>query len=328
MNFLITGGTGFIGSRLALRCASDGHRVKVLGLENTPAESFNKALLDRSGVEVAPVKVTESDQLLHHMAGIDVVFHLAAAQHEMNVPDSVFWEVNVDGTRNIIESAISAKVKKVIHGSTIGVYGIVDGLIDEDTSCEPENIYGKTKYEGEKLALSYSEKIPLTVVRIPEVYGPGDRRLLKLFKMVQKNKFFMIGSGENLHHLIYVDDLNEGLLLSAQVGDADGETFLLAGPKPLSTTEMVDAIARSLDKETKYMRFPFWPFYVIAYMLEMILRPMKIQPPLHRRRMDFFRKSFRLSNDKAKKVIGFVPKTDFIDGTKETSKWYIQNRLI
>jgi nucleoside-diphosphate-sugar epimerase len=328
MNIIITGGTGFIGSRLALKCASDGHRVKVLGLENTPAESYNKTLLEENGVAVEPVKVTDFEQLLVQMQDIDVVYHLAAAQHEMNIPDSVFWEVNVEGTKNILEASIAKQVKKVVHGSTIGVYGIVNGPVDEKTPCKPENIYGKTKYEGEQLALSYSEKIPLTVVRIPEVYGPGDRRLLKLFKMVKTGRFFMIGDGKNLHHLIYVDDLIEGLLESAQTGASDGDTLLLAGPRPISTAEMVDAIAKSYDRDAKYIRFPFWPFYALATVLELALRPIKVQPPLHRRRMDFFKKSFTLSFEKAKRVTGFEPCVDFYDGARETSKWYEENGLI
>ena len=216
MNILITGGTGFIGSRLALRCKRNGDFVTVLGRENTPAEIQNKKLLDEEQIRVSLIGVDDKESINNLLKGIDIVFHLAAAQHEMNIPDKVFWDVNVEGTRNLLDASVQNGIKRFVHGSTIGVYGVLDGKIDENSPCKPDNIYGKTKLEGEKLVLSYKEKLPVSVVRIPETYGPGDRRLLKLFKAVQKKVFALIGKGQNLHHLIYVEDLVDGFLLSCQ----------------------------------------------------------------------------------------------------------------
>src|SRR5678809_506559 len=122
MNILITGGTGFIGSRLALKCLEDGHSVKILGRENNAAESENRKLLESNGIKITLGSVTESDKVYEVCQGIDLVYHLAAAQHEANVPDQHFWEVNVTGTRNILEASVKAQVKRFIHGSTIGVY--------------------------------------------------------------------------------------------------------------------------------------------------------------------------------------------------------------
>ena len=207
MNILITGGTGFIGSRLALRSKQNGDTIIVLGRENTPAEVQNKKLLEEKGIKVSLVSVNDKSSIEELLKGIDIVFHLAAAQHEMNIPDKVFWDVNVEGTRNLLDASVQNGVKRFIHGSTIGVYGILDGKIDENSPCKPDNIYGKTKLEGEKLVFSYREKLPVSIVRIPETYGPGDRRLLKLFKAIQKKVFVMIGNGQNLHHLIFVEAL-------------------------------------------------------------------------------------------------------------------------
>jgi nucleoside-diphosphate-sugar epimerase/2-polyprenyl-3-methyl-5-hydroxy-6-metoxy-1,4-benzoquinol methylase len=322
MKVLITGGTGFIGSRLALRCKERGYDVKVLGLANTPAEAQNILELKRKAVEVTPVSVQDRDGLTRELKDVDIVYHLAAAQHEMNVPDDHFREVNVGGTRNVIEAAIEAGVKRFVHGSTIGVYGIVDGPIDESTPCNPENIYGETKLEGEELALSYKDKLPVVVIRIPEVFGPGDRRLLKLFKMIQKNRFFMIGNGENFHHLIYIDDLIQAFFLAAEKDEALGQVFLLAGEKPIPTSEMIDSIAKHLNAKGSLFRVPFGPVYLAAATMESVLRPIGIQPPLHRRRMDFFKKSFELSWKKAHKFLSYQPMVNFSDGVLETARWY------
>ncbi|HZA28431.1 MAG TPA: NAD-dependent epimerase/dehydratase family protein, partial [Gammaproteobacteria bacterium] len=216
MKIGITGGTGFIGSRLAIKSLEQGHSVELLGQVNNAAELENQEMLKDRGINVTLGSVTEREQLFGLVQGCDIVFHLAAAQHEANVPDQHFWDVNVEGTRNVLEVSVEAKIKRFVHGSTIGVYGsALAGEIDEASSISPDNIYGVTKYEGERLALSFADKIPISIVRISETYGPGDRRLLKLFKAIKKNVFFMIGKGDNKHQLIYVDDLIEGMYLAA-----------------------------------------------------------------------------------------------------------------
>lgn len=216
MQVLITGGTGFIGSRLALRCLEDGHAVRVLGQRNTEAETANADRIEERGAEVMIASVTSKEEVREAMQGVDTVFHLAAAQHEANVPDQHFYDVNVGGTKNVLGAAADAGVGQFVHGSSIGVYGsAIDGTLDESSQTNPDNIYGITKLEGENLALTYNGRLPVSVIRISEAYGPGDMRLLRLFRAIAKQKFFMIGKGENLHHPIYIDDLLDGILLSA-----------------------------------------------------------------------------------------------------------------
>jgi len=328
VNVLVTGGTGFIGSRLALRCAARGDGVRVLAQENTEAELSNRDALEAAGVEVFLGSVTDPQAVRGALAGIDVVFHLAATQHEMNVPDEKFRNVNVDGTRNVLEAALRAGARRVVHGSTIGVYGRPRGVLDEESPVEPDNIYGVTKLEGERLALSWSDRIPVVAIRIPEVYGPGDRRLLKLFRAIGKGAFFMIGSGRNLHHVIYVDDLVDGLLAAAESPDTPGQLFVLAGPEPVSSNHMARAIAEALEVRPPRFRAPLWPFAMLAAVLEFALRPIGVQPPLHRRRLDFFRKSFELSTEKARMTFGFTPSVDFDRGARRTAKWYRDQELL
>ena len=323
MKIVITGGTGFIGSRLAIKSLEQGHSVEVLGQVNNAAELENQEMLKDRGINVTLGSVTEREQLFGLVQGCDIVFHLAAAQHETNVPDQHFWDVNVEGTRNVLEVSVEAKIKRFVQGSTIGVYGsALAGEIDEASSISPDNIYGVTKYEGERLALSFADKIPISIVRISETYGPGDRRLLKLFKAIKKNVFFMIGKGDNKHQLIYVDDLIEGMYLAATAEQAVGEIFVLAGKEVLSTQEMVDSIAKELGTSIRRSHAPLGPFLITATIMEKTLRPLGIQPPLHRRRLDFFRKSFFFSQEKALKILGFQPKIGFAEGVAETARWY------
>lgn len=323
MNVLITGGTGFIGSQLALRCLEKGYSVKVLGQENTEAEKENKKLIENKGAEVLLHSVSDKEFLMDIVQGIDIVFHLAAAQHEMNVPDQRYWDVNVEGTGNVLEAGLKAGVKRFVHGSTIGVYGAtLKGDLNEESPLNPSNIYGETKLEGEKLVLSYKDKLPVVIIRISETYGPGDRRLLKLFKSIKKKMFFIIGNGRNIHHLIYVEDLIDGMLLASETDDAPGKVFVIAGKESLTTAGMVDVIAEKLGTKVPGIKAPLFLFLFAATIMEMLFRPLGIQPPLHRRRMDFFRKSFSFSQERSLKYLNFIPKTNFSEGVSKTKEWY------
>lgn len=322
MRMLVTGGTGFIGSRLVLRGLEEGDEVRVLAQENTPAEASNRRRLERAGAELLLGSVNDEATVADAVKDVDVVVHLAAAQHEMSVPDDHFVSVNVQGTRRMLQASAEAGVKRFVHGSTIGVYGELEGTIDESSPCQPDNIYGETKLEGERLARDFTDELPVVIVRIPEVYGPGDRRLLKLFRSVQKGMFFIIGSGQNFHHLLYVDDLVDTLQTASVHPDAPGELLLLAGPEPVTTEEMVTWVAKVVGGRTPRVRLPMLPFRIAAAGLEDMLRPLGIQPPLHRRRLDFFRKSFTLSTDRARRVIGFSPEVNFAEGARRTANWY------
>lgn len=328
MRALVTGGTGFIGSRLALRLLEDGHPVRVLGQENTDAEAENRRRVADRGAEVVLGSVTDDGTVREAVEQRDTVFHLAATQHEMNVPDRVFHQVNVEGTRRVLEASAAAGVRRFVHGSTIGVYGSPEVTVDEDTPPDPDNIYGETKLEGERVVLGHGGPPEVVVIRISEVYGPGDRRLLKLFRAVEKGTFFLVGPGENIHHAIYVDDLVRGLMAAATEPDAVGEVILLAGAEPVTTNRMVEDVAAAVDAAPPRLRFPLPPFVALATLMEVSLRPLGFQPPLHRRRLDFFRKSFTLSGEKAERVLGFVPEVGFAEGARRTAAWYREEGML
>ena len=322
MKVLITGGTGFIGSRLALRCLAEGHSVLVLGQENTWAENWRRAELEEAGVTVRLGSVARAESWSDLMSGVHTVYHLAAAQHEVGVPDSHFVRVNVDGTRNGVRAAERHNVQRFVYGSTIGVYGALLGPVDEDSPCRPDNIYGRTKLEGERISLAAADRLPVLAVRIPETYGPGDFRLLKLFRSVAAGRFPIIGSGMNLHHPIYVHDLVDGLLACAKVSNANGEVLLLPGAEILSSREMATRVAHVLGVKPPRLRLPVLPLLLLSIVIERGLKPFGIDPPLHRRRLDFFRKSFQISSEKAERLIGFAARTDFNTGVRATALWY------
>src|SRR5690606_40266646 len=127
----------------------------------------------------------------------DTVFHLAAAQHESNFGIDYFRAVNVCGTRNLLDACEEAGVERFVYGSTIGVYGSArNGHLDESSAPRPENVYGLTKLEAERAVAARGDRLKWTIVRISETYGPGDGRLVKLFRLVDTGVVPIIGSGK------------------------------------------------------------------------------------------------------------------------------------
>jgi len=329
MRILVTGGTGFIGARLAVIASESHHGVLVTGLGSQSVERQRRDSLEAAGIAVRLGSILDPAFLASITRNCDVVVHLAAAQHEMNVPDEHFCRVNVDGTRMVLEAALANGVRRFVYGSTIGVYGPgSENLLDEQSPVRPENIYDRTKWQAEELVRTYSQRIETVIVRISEVYGPGDFRLLKLFRAIKDRRFVMLGPGRNERQAVYVDDLAKGLLLATTRAQAAGQTYLLAGREVLTTSEVIAQIAKVLDVPAPRLSVPLWPFVPAALLVEHTLRPLGIQPPLHGRRLDFFRKSYRFSIDRSVRELGFDPSVSFAEGAGSTARWYAEEGLL
>ncbi|MBS0419172.1 MAG: NAD-dependent epimerase/dehydratase family protein [Proteobacteria bacterium] len=329
MKIFLTGGSGFIGSRLAPLAVNAGHEVTVVTPINTPTEKARCEALTQAGIKLVIAPLEDSAVIARELQGKDAVIHLAAAQHEAEQPESYFHRINVDGTRSLLEAAAKAGVRRFVHGSTIGVYGsAADGSLDEDSPLAPDNPYGRTKMAAEKVVREFVSPLEWTIIRISETYGPGDMRLLKLFKGVKKGRFPIIGGGRNLHQVIYVEDLSRGLLAACTQAAANKQTVVLAGSEKITTNDMVAAVSDAVGNPKKPPHVPLWPFMLAARVFEATFSPLGLKPPLHRRRLDFFKKSFYFSNARAENVLNFRPQVPFREGARKSAEWYQTNGLI
>lgn len=328
MTILLTGATGFIGARMAERLHGKGLQLTLLGRMRNEIERGRAAALRGLGLQVHDVDVGSPD-VADHLAGTDVVIHLAAAQHEANQPAAYFERINVGGTRSLLEASVSAGVRRFVYGSTIGVYGqALEGELHERSPVAPDNHYGRTKLAAEQLVQEHASHIEVVIGRISEVYGPGDNRLLKLFGGIAKGLFFPIGPGRNLHQVIYVDDLVDGLHELGTSAEVIGRTLVLAGDEVITTNEMCGLIAEAVRRPLPRLRLPLPPFLWTAVLMEQTLGRIGIQPPLHRRRLDFFRKSFHFSPVERNRRLQWRPGVRFKEGARLTAEWYRQAGLL
>jgi dihydroflavonol-4-reductase len=303
--------------------------VIATGRAELPIEIERLNELRAANVQVEAGVLQDTDLAQKVLQDRNCVIHLAAAQHESEKPESYFRAINVDATRALLERCVAAGVQRFVYGSSIGVYGESgSALLDENSPLRPQNAYTRTKVEAEGVVKRYTGRIGTCVIRISETYGPGDQRLLKLFKALDRGHFMMIGPGTNCRQMMHVNDLIRVLLLAAQHERALGETFVVAGQEVLTTNQTVKTIAEVLERSPPRVRIPLWPVMAAAKVCEATLPRFNIQPPIHERRLDFFRKSFVFSTVKAKHVLGFQPDITFHAGAADTAAWYRSRGLL
>lgn len=319
---LVTGATGFTGGHLALRLRKLGYPVRAL------VRSVSKAgPLVEQGIEVVQGDITRAADVERAAEGAWKIFHIAALFRTAGHPDSYYHDVNVGGTRNVLDAARRQGTERVIHCSTIGVHGDVGEVPStEESPYKPGDIYQSTKLEGELLAReAFAKGLPGSVVRPASIYGPGDLRLLKLFRTIRNGSFRMFGSGEPFFHMVYIDDLVDGLLLCAEREEALGEVFIIAGPRYIQLREMASLIAGAVGVDPPRGRLPLWPLWAAATVCEAICMPLRIEPPLYRRRVAFFVNNRAFSCEKARRLLGYEPRVDPSDGIRRTARWYFEN---
>lgn len=321
MRILVTGGTGFTGKALVRRLLDEGHQVVALDYK----EGLKTEELKNWGAEVVIGSVTDKKRVDQCMEGVDVVHHLAAAFRELDVPNSYYHEVNVQGTKNTLESAFRHNVKKFIYCSTCGVHGNIDHPPGgEEAPIKPADYYQSTKYEAEPLVNEYFKKGMNTVILRPAaIYGPGDpERFLMIFKRAAKGSFPMFGNGKTLYHPLYIDNLTDALMLAMEEGKGNGQAFLIADEHYLEIGELVQKVGTALGIDVRIRHYPIIPLIIAGHIFEKLCKPFKITPPIFPRRVDWYRQNRAFNIDKAKKELGYRPKVGIDEGLRKTAEWY------
>ncbi len=327
MRVLVTGGTGFTGSALVARLVEEGHSVIALDYK----EGLDTARLRAAGAEVVIGSVTDRATVDRCMKGVEVVHHLAAAFRELNVPRSHYDAVNVQGTRNVFQSALEHGVAKVIYCSTCGVHGNVERPpANEDAPIAPADYYQRTKYEGELVAREYAAKGMQTVILRPAaIYGPGDpERFFMIFRRVARGSFPMFGSGKTFYHPLYIDNLVDAFMLSMEDGRGVGGTYLIADEEYYPIEEIVRQVGEALGVPVKIRRFPITPLVVTGHVMETVCRPFRITPPIFPRRVDWYRQNRAFDISRAKQELGYSPRVPLLEGLRRTGEWYREQGLL
>lgn len=330
MKTLVTGATGFTGGHLAQHLIARGDDVRALVRPKSRAR-FDASPLPARGVVASEGDLMDAAAVRRAMDGIDVVYHIAATYREAGQPDSAYRAINIDGTRHVLEAAKAAGVTRVVHCSTGGVHGhVAHPPANEDAPFNPGDVYQDTKLAAEQMAREFGATSGLDVVvaRPIGIYGPGDRRFLTMFRGLARGRFPLIGDGRPFYHLTFIDDLVEGFRLCGTVPAAAGRTYILAGPRYTTLEQLIQLVAKELQVAPPRVHLPVWPFWTAGLLCELICVPLRIEPPIFRRRVDFYTKSRAFDTTRARTELGFAPQVDLEEGIKRTADWYRSEGLL
>lgn len=317
---LITGAAGYTGLALACHLLAGGVGVRALVRRPSQAEELLQA-----GAEVLAGDVRDERTVRQAVDGVDHVYHLAAVFRRAGVPDSEYRTVHVDATRQLVECSAAAGVARFVHCSTVGVHGDVGGApANEDAPLQPGDIYQTTKLEGEQAAIRTAERlgVPFTVVRPGPIYGPGERRLLKMIGGIAKGRFLLVGDGSPRFQMVYINDLVEGIRLAGESPAAVGRTYILTGDEAPTLKQLVGEIADVARVRVPRWQVPVWPVYLAGALCEAVCVPFGIEPPIFRRRVKFFTSNRWFDTSRAREELGYRPRISLREGLTRTLDSY------
>ena len=319
MRVAISGATGFLGSHLVRRFLADGHSVAAL------ARSFEKASQLPEAADAVIGDIGDAGAVARLVDRAEIVIHTVSNFRVASGPPESYHRINVEGTRNILEAAFGANASRFVHCSTIGVHGdvaVTPG--DESAPYNPGDLYQETKLEAEQLVRSRvgTTGTEIVVVRPCSMYGPGDLRMLKMFRMLSKGRFFKVGPCRENFHAGFIDDVVDGFVAAATRPGIDGEVFIVGGERFLPLDEYIDTAARAVGAAPPKLRLPYGAMHAAAWACERLCVPLGVEPPLHVRRVRFFRNNRAFSIDKARRLLGFEPRVALEEGMRRTVDWY------
>ncbi len=324
---LVTGATGFTGNLLTQKLCALGAEVHAIRRKKTIPEALTDLPITWHVGDVFDPAVIENA-----MQGIHYVFHVAAAYREAKISDETYWNVHLKSTQLLAEAATRQEgFRRFLHVSTVGVLGhIASGRADENSPYNPGDVYQESKAEAEKWLLGFADKnsLPFTVIRPAAIYGPGDRRLLKLFKMAKLPVVPILGFGGGFYHLVHVEDLTDFMLEASVQETAAGEIIICGAKESTPIKEIIRMVADQLSKKTLFLHLPAWPFFAIAYLCEGLCKPLNLEPFIYPRRVAFFTKDRKFNTEKMRSLFNYQDRYSVHKGIEQTLKWYQEKKWL
>ncbi len=258
------------------------------------------------------------------------LYNLASPFRDVNSGYQGNYDAHVNGTSYMIDAIRKHDTQQVVHCTTAGVHGhCLEIPTNENSPFNPGDEYQVTKLEGEKMfRAAIDEGLPGAIVRPASMYGVGDLRMLKMYKLIQTGKWRMVGSGKVWNHPVYVDDLTQGFRLCGENPDAVGGTYIIGGPDPIYLNDYADLVADAVGVSRPTKRLPLWPVLAASHVCQAMCKPLGIDPPLHPRRVHFFTHDRNFDHSKAVNEIGYDPKVSVAMGVLATADWYFEQGLL
>lgn len=323
---VVTGANGFVGSHLVDNLLSKGLKVRCL-----VRKSSNLRWLDGKNVEIFNSGLSDKDGLRKAFKDANYIFHVAGVVKSKTAEG--YFKGNVDTTRNLLEVALESKssIKRflVVSSQTVSGPSTEGKPVNEKTECNPITTYGRSKLEEEKLALSYKDKLPITICRAPAVYGERDTEIFIYFQTFNKGLTTTIGFNKKELSLIHVVDLVEGFYLAAMSEKAVGQIYFIGSEKFYTWQEINSITSKVLNKKPIIIKVPHFLVYTIASVAQFFAMFSSKPATLNiEKAKDITQQYWTCDTSKAIRDLGYKQKISIEDGIKRTCDWYKEMKWI
>jgi nucleoside-diphosphate-sugar epimerase len=321
MKVLVTGATGFIGSYLTEELVNKGYEVRCL--VRTQSDLRWIADLD---VECVYGDLFNIQSLKRAAKGMDYVYHLAGVVDSTSKAN--FINVNYQGTKNLIEVVKKENLKRFVYLSSQSASGPSDSLrpLTEMDKAKPVSVYGRSKLAAESVINRYADMVPITILRASSVYGPRDRGLLTVFKMVKRGIVPLLSYSDKYINVIHVRDLVNGIINAGESDKTVGQLYFISENRPYSWAEISNIALRNFGKKGIRVPISFGLLNRGVKILEFSSKVFQHSIRLTTDRMREIEEDFWIcSSKKIAKDIGFKTSVKIEDGINETLSWYREN---
>ena len=329
MKAYVTGGTGFIGSHLVERLVDQGYHVTCLTRKTSNLRWLNHLLAAKSPqVELVMGDLHDSGVLAQHVRDADLIFHLAGLT---KAPDAATYDrINAEGTKHLIEACLGAQTSldRFVYCSSLAAVGPSRDATPktEDMTPQPLTDYGSSKLKGEMIVCEYTDRLPITIIRPPAVYGPRDTDIFLFFQMINRGVIPILGDADKLLSLVHVKDLVAGIYTAAVSERAIGETYFLTDGDIHTWRGIECVIADTLEKRPFKVKVPFFLLDFISIFTEAAAKVTRQTPTLNRQKVQDLKQRFWICDStKAQNELGYRPTYFLQKGIQETADWYRAN---
>lgn len=321
MKALVTGANGFVGSHLVRELVARGHTVRALALRGSDVSTLDVT----GGLEIVEGDVTDEETLSRAVPGCDTVFHLAGIRRAAD--RATFMSINADATRLLLEACLRAGAaghRFVLAGSRAALGPSREGRREEDP-FEPAEWYGESKAEAERIALSYADRIPVSIARPPRIMGPGDHENLLFFRIVARGFVVRILGPDRPLSWIDVEDCAKGFILLAERSEAVGESFFLASRERTSIEGLQWEVARALGTTPRVIPIPPFALTAAGGAADLFTRLTGKKLPLNRKlARQVLAIGWTCEIEKAERILGFSATTTLSDSISRSASFYRQ----
>lgn len=319
-NAVVSGATGFLGSRLVVHLQKAGFHVRVLARQSSRLDN-----LAETGAEIVYGDLQEEDSLRRAVRGRDCVFHCAGKVSDWGKPAD-FFAANTRGTINIIDACRRESVPRLIHTSSLSVLGLPrDGApVNEETVPDPppRDPYSASKLAAERYALAHHGRdgLAITVIRPGVIWGRGEKTILpRIARLIKQGRMVYIGRADNLLGLSHVDNLCRGLIQAVRTPDAAGRIYHLTDGEEITARRAVEALAGFMGVDPPRVSLPFPLVYLAALLSESMARVVRTEkaPALTRYGVRLLACSSRYDISRAREELAYAPAKTFAAGLAE-----------